>query len=267
MDALKNFVSRYLFAVILVLAGFIFLIYGFSNDQTIAFKVGGLALILVGVIAGLYQKGIISKQVQTILSVVLILFSTYLAYQSYASVNLDIEFRAEKQKVSSLTIQRLKDIRTAQIAYKNKYGFFTDNFDTLINFVKFDSLPIVTAIGSVPDTLTERQALELGLIIRDTINVPVFESIFPKDDANRRLYRFRIDSFATTPFVREQFVMRSGMLERGGGVFLPVFEVVDPKPFPWDGVQKFQKYTVLAKDTLKVGSMNEPSTNGNWAGE
>jgi hypothetical protein len=267
MDALKNFISRYLFAVILVLAGLLFMIFGISNNQSTPFIIGGVAIVLVGIISALYQKGIISAMVQNVLSLALVIFGAYLAYESYKSVDLDIEFRREKQKIHSLTIQRLKDIRTAQVAYKNKYGYYTDSFDTLINFIKLDSLPIVTAIGSVPDTLTEAEALSLGIIIRDTMLIPVQENIFPKEQTKGRLYRFRLDSFAYTPFVREKFIMNAGMLERGGGVFLPVFQVVDPKPFPWDGYDKFEKYTALKKDTLKVGSMNEPSTNGNWAGE
>ena len=73
-------------------------------------------------------------------------------------------------------IQRLKDIRTAQDAYKSIHGVYTSSFDTLIHFVKYDSLKTVRAIGELSDDqleqgMTEQEALRKGIIIRDTIRI------------------------------------------------------------------------------------------------
>ena len=61
----------------------------------------------------------------------------------------------------------------------------TGSWDTLIHFIKYDSLRNVRKIGELTDSmidagLTERRALQRGLIIRDTIRVPVLGAIFDK---------------------------------------------------------------------------------------
>jgi hypothetical protein len=49
--------------------------------------------------------------------------------------------------------------------YRSKYGRYTGSFDTLINFIKFDSLALVFRKGQVTDEmvakgLDEREALK-----------------------------------------------------------------------------------------------------------
>ena len=58
-----------------------------------------------------------------------------------------------------------------QTAYKRTKGVFADNFENLIEFLEFDSIPIIKAIGETPDSLTDSQALQLGIISRDTAYV------------------------------------------------------------------------------------------------
>lgn len=75
-----------------------------------------------------------------IIQVILALVAIFLAYKCYESVNNPLEFQKLKDQRYSRIIQRLKDIRTAQESYKNLYGRYTGSFDTLIYFVKHDSL-------------------------------------------------------------------------------------------------------------------------------
>ena len=122
------------------------------------------------------------KQALQVILIVLILVMGYLVIDSPMK---KIRFDKEKTQRELAIKNRLIDIRTAQIAYKEKYGRHTANFDTLISFIQQDSLPIVLKEGFLNDSMinagmTERKAIELGLIIRDTTYVPVQEDLFGK---------------------------------------------------------------------------------------
>ena len=60
------------------------------------------------------------------------------------------EFQEESNYRKSAVVQNLKDIRTAQVAYKDKYRMYADNFNSLLNFVNNDSIALVKAIGETP---------------------------------------------------------------------------------------------------------------------
>ena len=60
------------------------------------------------------------------------LASFFFAYQIYDSVNGPLKFNQIKNERYAKVINRLKDIRTAQIAHKDVTGIYSNNFDSLI---------------------------------------------------------------------------------------------------------------------------------------
>ena len=171
------------------------------------------------------------KIAKIILTVVII----GLGYWLFTIIREPIKFAEEREKRYSKVIERLKDIRTAQIAYKNVYNRYTGSLDTLIHFVKNDSLPVVRQIGN-PDDTTQ-------VVIRDTMMVSVRDSLFPQN--------YYIDSMRYIPYTDGSvFKLEAGTIETGN-VKLPVFEAVDTDPFDKNKV-------------LRVGSMTQPSNAGNW---
>lgn len=182
--------------------------------------------------------------VSKIIKGVLIVAIVVLAYLIFDSIRKPIRFQQERDKRYAKIIERLKHIRTAEMGFFDKYGRYTANFDSLIQFIKTDSIPIVKAIGTVPDTLTEEQAVKMKLVYRDTINIAIKDTLFPKN--------FIADSIKFVPFSNNlTFTLNAGEIITGSKVKVKVFEVIDPKPFD----PTFQ---------LKVGSMTEASTSGNW---
>jgi len=181
-----------------------------------------------------------NKIIQGVLVVAIIVLS----YLIYDSIRKPIRFQEERDKRYAKIIQRLKDIRTAEFGFYEKYGRYTANFDSLIQFIKMDSMPIVKAIGTVPDTLTEEQAIKMKLVYRDTINIAIKDTLFPKG--------FIADSIKYVPFSNGLiFKLQAGEIVTGSKIKVKVFEAADPQPFD----PTFQ---------LKVGSMTEASTSGNW---
>lgn len=193
-----------------------------------------------------------------------------LAYRLYYGIEVPIQFEKQKKVRTNEVVQKLKEIRDSQVAFKTVYGKYTASFDTLIGFLKNDSLPMIRAIGSIPDSLeekgmTEAMALAQGLIIRDTIRVSVRDSLFNED--------YPIDSIRYIPYSNgTEFEMEAGTVVTGSKVKVKVFEARAPYVEFLKGLDE-QLIINLVEDRktndlyegLKVGDINEPNNNaGNW---
>lgn len=200
------------------------------------------------------------KTVQLLLWPVIIILA-WLVYRSPISLK---EFQEETNFRKSAVIQDLKDIRTAQIAFKDKYRVYAGDFNSLLSFVKNDSLAVVKAIGETPDSLTEDQALLAGIISRDTVFVPVYQTIYNQDYLDTRDSRFPFDleKLSMVPFSDETFNIESGNIEKGK-VVVQVFEVSTTFGTFLNGLDATNKGIDL-DNTLRVGSMSDASINGNW---
>ena len=89
-----------------------------------------------------------------------------LAFICYRSIMDPIEFDQVRDVRQKQIIARLIDIKNAQLEYRraNK-GAYTDNFDTLINFVKTAQMPVIFKAGELNDEqlqsgITENIVLE-----------------------------------------------------------------------------------------------------------
>ena len=105
------------------------------------------------------------------IALILIPLNIILAYFVYNSINSEVEFQKLAKVRIAENIQKLKDIRAVQISYKNKYKGFSDDFDSLLVFMNYDSVAVVKSEGEAPDSLTELQAVQAGLISRDRKSV------------------------------------------------------------------------------------------------
>jgi hypothetical protein len=204
-----------------------------------------------------------------IIQVVLAIAMVVLAYLVWESIQTPIRFNKEKDKRYAATIQRLKDIRTAQVAFKDEYGRFTASFDSLIDFVDNGSMKVVKAIGSIPDDLlaqgwTEAIALKEGLITRDTIKIAIKDTLFADD--------FIAADLRFVPFIENaEFEMATGNILTGS-VNVNVFEAKVHNNILLDGLNR--QLVINLNDRMKtaknfpgvkVGSIEEPNNNaGNW---
>ena len=253
--------GKLIFPILLILVGLFFLIFGLSNNQSDWFNFAGLFITLAGISTLLYTLDKINLMVHRILLVVFLVISVASAYFNYRSISDRIDYLAKKQRIETQVIQRLKDIRTVQMAYKDRYEKFTPDFDTLIHFLRTDSVMEVYKETVAPDsmkealdTLDEFTAWEMGLLVRDTFYIKVEEYILENEKSKKgRAHKFYIDSLPFVPMRSDQlrFVMDAGTITNASGQVLPVFEVKDPDPFDPD-------------HQLIVGSMDEANTDGNW---
>jgi hypothetical protein len=192
---------------------------------------------------------------KTVLQFALFALVIILSYFLYVSVERPLAFDKEKKERYELTIARLKDIRKAELVYKDVHGKFTGSWDTLISFVKTGKIPLVRKIGMLTDSMieagwTEKKALNEGKIIRDTIRVSVLDTVFGKN--------FKIDEIKFIP-VKDtvaQFHLGATYITTGSGIKVPVFEA------------KAHNNTILCKlDRQQIINLNESKrTNGKYPG-
>ena len=72
---------------------------------------------------------------------VLIPINILLVYFVYNSINSEVEFQAAAKVRISENIQKLKDIRAIQLAYKSKYQIFDKSIAPQVyNIIKFQTL-------------------------------------------------------------------------------------------------------------------------------
>lgn len=192
---------------------------------------------------------------KTAIQIGLAIIIIVLVYFIYNSVMEPVRFNQEAQRREARIIQRLKDIRTVQLAHRTRYGAFNGSLDSLVTFIKNDSLPVVMAIGSVPDSLTELDAVRLGIVQRDTIWVAAQDTLL-------RNARYPIDSLPFVPYSGgKRFQMEATHLERGQAT-LPVFEAYTlPEDYMNDLNYKVY-YTRM--QGLRVGSLIQANFDGNW---
>jgi len=204
--------------------------------------------------------------INILLSVVIVI----LVYLLYESIMDPIRFNNEKDRREEAIKERLVDIRSAQILYRQKYGRYTGSFDTLINFIKFDSVPVVFRQGQLTDEMvskgmTEREAIRQKLIVRDTSFVEINDSIFN--------IKYPIDSIRFVPFTGgAQFEMAAAAVETGSRVVVQVFEASVLNNVFLQGLDKqlIINYNELRREItgfpgMRVGNIKEPNNNaGNW---
>ena len=195
-----------------------------------------------------------------VLQVILFAAICVLAYLIIESVQKPLRFNAEQFRRYEATIQRLKEIRTAQVAYRSENKEYTGSFESLIEFLKAGEFKVVKIIGDMDDSAT----ISAGKIIKDTIRIPVLDSLFKKG--------YPVDSIRYVPFTHGvEFEMDTAYLT-AGNVKVNVFEAKISNDVLLKGLNAQLLFNFSADRMsktgyagLKVGSLTETTNNaGNW---
>ncbi len=205
---------------------------------------------------------------RTVLQIVLWIVCVVLGYLIYKSVTGPIEFAKVKEERYAAVIAKLKDIRNAQEAHKTVTGRYADNFNNLISFVDTAEYTITQKRDSSYMKYNETYQIDMleEVQIIDTLGfVSVKDSLFKNSDRYKRM--------AQVPYAQnnETFEMKADVIEKGG-YKAPVFEVKVPKDVllydqPTDLVARENTQVSVEEVNgpfIKVGSLSEVSTSGNW---
>lgn len=217
-----------------------------------------------------------------------------LVFLCYKSVMKPVNFNKNKDFREQIAIQRLKDIRTLQNAYKSANLRYASTIDSLKLFYNEGKIDVVMQIGSQDDSvavantkalkrkqpkITPEQMYALyqqgqSLVFAIKNQIPVKDTLCTRPD-------FCIDSLAFIPFCGDSVMMES-TIKMVSGVKVPLFEA----KMPWgikeeNGVIKeyllkgldhqlivnlyFERDDTGRYPGLMVGSISAPNNNaGNW---
>ena len=209
-----------------------------------------------------------SEKNRRIVTYILYFFSLILVYAIYNSVDAPIEFNKVKNERYLKVIDRLKDIRNAQIAFKSVNGIYSDNFDSLVSFIDSAQFTIIEKRDSSYMQYDRVYRIDMlrEVIVTDTLGfVSVRDSLFKNDNSYKDMAKIPIEG------VEGEFQLKADIIDKNG-YNVPVFEVRVSK----DLILYDQNKDLIAqeKETISVdgvngpflilGSMSDVSTNGNW---
>lgn len=234
-----------------------------------------LNLILIVVLICLVTLGLVflidrflPQKIKPVLVIVFALLSIFLGYKIYQSINAPIEFNKVRKERFSKIIAKLKDIRDSQEAYKMVNGNYANNFESLIKFIDTGNYTITSQRDSSFMRFDKAYQIDMqqDTVIIDTLGtVKVKDSLFGADD--------RYKTMMNVPYAQngEKFEMEAKIIDKSG-YKAPVFEAKVKKNVvlydqPADLVARenaLQSVEEVNGTEIKVGSLNDVSTNGNW---
>ena len=190
------------------------------------------------------------------------------AYKVYGSINGPIEFNKVKNERYLKVIDKLKDIRNAQIAFKSVNGIYSDNFDSLISFIDTAQYTLIQKRDSsfLEYDRTFRIDMLREVVVIDTLGfASVKDSLFGNSNRYKNMASIPIDG------VDENFKIKSDVIDKNG-YNVPVFEVRVSKDvvlFDQNRDLLKQEKGLMSVDGVNgpdivLGSLSEVSTNGNW---
>ena len=194
--------------------------------------------------------------------------SIFFASQIYSSINGPIKFNQVKNDRYTQVIDRLKDIRTAQIAHKDVNGFYANNFDSLVSFIDNGIFTVIEKRDSsyLEYNRTYRIDMLKEVEIVDTLGfVSVKDSLFGDNESYKMMAKVPIDG------TDSEFSIKADIIDKNG-YQVPVFEVKVKKDIVLFDQNKDlldQENKVVSVDGVNgpeiiLGSMSDVSTSGNW---
>ena len=236
------------------------------------------------------------KKYKPLILVALWGLSIYLGYILIVSVYGKINFNELKEKRYKVVIENLKDIRDAELAHRTVTGLFQGNWDSLVKFIENEKFTITQRRDStiIDKELTRLYGVDTTkeIVIVDTLDfVSVKDSLFGVDPRYKTMMNIPgLDPVKFDKWVNslpsgtksqkdfkslmkngKKFELKAGLLDQNG-IKIPVFEAsVSKKVLLFDQEKNFVDLESEVKSvegvngpSLKVGSMDEINTNGNW---
>ena len=213
-----------------------------------------------------------------------------LTYALVKSIMEPVEVNKHKDYRTEIAVQRLKDIRDLQVAYKNVNARYASTIDSLILFYNEGQMEIALQVGSKDDSLavahTEQIKKKYRNLKGDKLNEKLHElylageqnlvfqvnsKIAVKDTLFKSRTNFEVDSLAFIPFSGDPILMES-TIKKVSGVNVPLFEAKMPYKSLLKGLDNQLRVNLDAEqrdkghyEGIMVGSIDAPNNNaGNW---
>jgi hypothetical protein len=203
------------------------------------------------------------------IQIVLWIASIFFAYKIYDSINGPIKFNQTKNERYAKVIDRLKDIRKSQIAYKDVKGTFSNNFDSLVKFVDEGYFTLIEKRDSSYMEYDRTYRIDM---LREVIVIDTLGSVSVKDSLFKNTNRYQDMAYIPIDGVRDSMFTINAEVINKNGYNVPVFEVKVSKNvilFDQNADLVQQENETVSVDgvngpAIVLGSLSNVSTNGNW---
>ena len=260
-----------------------------AYTQGAEFKIAALFFIIVGIIWILYTLNVLKSFLGMAVGLISIGISVWLLFKDYNIVKKDVDYNNKKEMIYSAIKNRLNDLKIAQTEYKSEFGHYTNNIDSLIDYIKNGKTIQYERKGTLPVrkltrpeadfiygkrakkaldfniTDVEAKALlrmnpvpeDLTGIVRDTVYVPVLTSVFKESSYLEQRkkkgisYEFHPDSLRLIPFSNSPVLLDTSSVARGD-LKVPTLLIRMPHP-------------INPLDTLKIGDTTDNSLKDSWS--
>ena len=204
--------------------------------------------------------------IQLLLWIVII----FLGYLVFNAIYDPIQFNKVKEKRYAKVIERLADIRAAQLAHKTVTGKYEKDFDKLVRFI--DTAEFVLTQRRDTTYLDAEYRRTYGVdrdkddIVVDTLGTAsIKDSLFKNSDRYKEMMNIPVEG------VTAKFEMDAGTILKNN-VSFPVFEAKVEKSVILADQDKdlvmqekqVQSVEFVRGEFIRVGSMEEVNTKGNW---
>lgn len=214
-----------------------------------------------------------------------------LAFLLYRSISEPVKFNKERDQRLNVGIERLKDIRTLQVTFKDTYGHYAPVMDSLIDFYNNGKITIMQQIGSEDDSVAVLHTEAVKKTFRNLKGEQMMEKLYElyqkgdnnliiripqltqvKDTLFRNRPDFKVNELRYIPFSDGDTVIMKAIIKQVSGVDVPLFEAQMPYWSILKGMDRQQIINLVAEreDTgrypgLMVGSIENANNNaGNW---
>ena len=206
-----------------------------------------------------------------IFQIILALVIVALVYVIYVQISTPIRFDNELKARKAQVIERIKDIRTAERAFKSKYMRFTGSFDSLEQFILTDTLELERKLVDEDDSVAMAMLKKSGKKNVEKFKIAVIDTIFsPKKLTEKEVKELRYIPYSNN----KPYYLEAGIITTESKVVIPVVECRAPYKEFLDTVAYHQEVVNLIDDAennfnryagVKFGSMESGNNEaGNW---
>lgn len=209
--------------------------------------------------------------VKKIAQIVLAFVIVGLVYVIYQQISTPIKFEKELAARQASVIERIKDIRTAQRAFKSKYMHFTGSFDSLEQFILTDTLELERKLVDEDDSVAMAMLKKSGKKNVEKFKIAVIDTIFsPKKLTEKEVKELRYIPYSNN----KPYYLEAGIITTESKVVIPVVECRAPYKEFLDTVAYHQEVVNLIDNAennlnryagVKFGSLESGNNEaGNW---
>jgi len=229
-----------------------------------------IIVIIIGILLAYAVVKYMPLKYKWLLNVILLALAIFLGVKIYNSIYAPVRFNKIKVNRYQKIVDRLKDIRDAELAHREITGDFTGSFDSLVQFIDTAKFVITQQRDSSYKYFDKGYGIEKE---KDTVLIDTLGFASVKDSLFKNDSRYKEMMWAPIPGSEHKvkFELKHGYLTRSN-VKLPVFVArIDKAEVLYDQPKDLIEQEKNIKSTkeingayIQVGSLDEVTDSGNW---